>query len=236
MSEEFQSFFNVISGTRFKNNLRNITEYILNCLSQKYPNIEIKYNISSNHDFYFVLEDISDNNQLHLIDNRIVISLHSGNIESVPTGSQSHLHEGSSYNGVPIKNRLDLKIKFKIIPSQNNSGQIEIKYPRKSNPKQIYIDFILCLQYALNQNPRIFTTITHIGTPTPFKNKKKYIERPEFIIPKSIEETKSDSEVSSDDSWTPVKTKINRKISYELKYIKYKLKYLKLKEKIKYIK
>lgn len=239
MSEEFTSFFNVISGKRFNSSLRNIQNYLLTCLSTKYPNINILYHVSLNYDFYFILEDISEDKILNLIDDRIVISLHSGYRDqhlmefTLGSISQSHLHEGSSYNSVPKQNRLDLKIRFQTIPRQNINGQIKIIY--KTSAKQIYIDFILCLQNALNQNPRIFTALTNIGTPTPYKDKKKYKERPEFITPEPVQERtiKSESESSLDDGWTTV---TNRKLSYKLKYIKYKLKYLKLKEKLKYIK
>jgi len=177
--EGYKSFFSIIRATILRQNISVIRDLLTDCM-QKTVNSEsrVDIDVSASSDFYFIYNDLSDSSKDRIEGNRMVISLHAGNLSN-PTSdliaSQSHLHEGSSMSSVKPSQKADLVIKYLRKPTPTKNGLIYIKN-NSVNKKPIHQKFINCLEQVLNRIPDLFTTTEGTGKPTPSKRKG----RPQF--------------------------------------------------------
>ena len=170
----YQSFFSIIRATQLRENINEIKKLMTECMKKNNPNSIVEIRISEDSDFYFIYKDLSSDKRDKLLNNRMVLSLHSGNLinQNLAVDSRSHLHEGNRISDTSKKQKMDLLIDFSIKPNLNNSGQIIIKklIPIK-NIKPIHLNFIICLQQTFNNLPILFTRIEGDGKPTPHGRK-----------------------------------------------------------------
>ena len=170
----YQSFFSIIRATQLRKNINQIKKLMTDCMKINNPNSIVEIRISDSGDFYFIYKDLSEDKRDKLLNDKMVLSLHSGNlINQIRTvDSRSHLHEGNRISDASNKQKIDLLIDFSIKPNLNNSGQIIIKklIPIK-NIKPIHLNFIRCLQQTFNNLPILFTRIEGDGKPTPHGRK-----------------------------------------------------------------
>jgi hypothetical protein len=205
--EGYKSFFSIIRATMLRKNIQTIKNLLTDCM-QKTVNPESRIDIETTRssDFYIVYNDLSENSRDNLVGNRMVISLHGGNLSNPSSdliGSRSHLHEGTSYSSVSDRQKADLVIKFSRIPTPVRSGQIYIKNKSRRELKPIHKKFINCLEQVFNRIPILFTTIEGTGKPTPSTNREGRPQHPAYemqtyeALTPSAPSIKSVSSVSS---------------------------------------